>query len=448
MAMPFADVSFQNNPKRSQRQPSEVFIRQREYNHEIAVITMDYESPAQAKYRHGSPVAIKWGWLPSTAENFFGYVNYTKTVDGNDKTRKLKVYCTGASYPMNQARQRSYQKLYVGGIISRIARLHHLSLLQDPSSRYHRHIPQLGQSDFTLAVRLAKDIGFTFLPRGTTLYFKRRQIDNRPGRQPLFRLTRGVYQQRGAIYNIEHQAGSAPFAERSVVQIDGLDDQGNIVTTIDTGDCCDPVKPVFTKFTPPAEAPESIRSIQEGKELLSGLSGTNRFYVIANADLSGDPRVRPGMTVAFADIGADVDGYWWVGSVDHTITTDSYTMKTQVGRETIKSTTYVPAPTSDSGKPEIIMEPGVELIYEPDPASVYDPLDDCVPIEDIITDPFGDNQSMIPDPFESDARRQMRERRPRPVVERGCCPDDGTMPVPVPRLHGWKSFVGSYRTTS
>lgn len=450
MATHFADVAFKNSPKRNQRQPAHVLIRQREYNHDVAVITIDYDSPSQAKYADGSPVTITWGYLPSDIEQFLGYVQFTKTLDDIGQPRRLRIFCVGASRPMNRTRQRSFTKRFVGSIIGSIAKDHRLSLVADPSSRYHLHIPQLGQSDWALCVRLAKDIGFTFGCRQTTLYFKRRIIDTRPGRQPLFRFTPAFFNQRGAVYKIEHKAGSAPFAERAIVQVDGLDDQGNIVTTIDTGDCCDPVKPVFTKFTPPAEVPESIRSIQEGKELLSGLSGTNRFYVIARASMSGDQRVRPGMTVALQDVNADIDGYWWVGSADHEITPESYTMSTELGRETIKQTQYVPGTsnTSDSGKPEIQIDPGVETVYTPDPEAVYDPLDDCVPIEAIVTNPFGDAQSELPDPFESDARRQMRERRPRPVRQRGCCPDNGTTAVPMPRLNGWKSTVGSYRTTT
>lgn len=442
MAMPFADVAFKNNPKGNQRQPAGVLIRQKEYFHDVAVITINYESSSQQKYRNGSPVAITWGYMPSDVEQFFGYVQFTKTVNEPGHPRQLKIYCIGATYPCNQRRHRTFRNLHVGTAISRIASEHHLSVKMTPSSRWHRHILQAGRSDWNLMVMLAKEIGFTLNGRQTTIHFQSRAIDSRPGKQPVFRLVPGVFNQRGGIYKIVHRGGSAPLSERSVVQVDGLDDNGNIVTSIDTGDPNDPVKAVFTKFMPEVEH-RSIRSYQEGKALLSGLSGLNRFYVIADARLSGDPRVRPGMTIGLADVNEDVDGYWWVGAVDHVITPTSYTMTSVIGRETIYQKKYVPGPRSDAGKPAIFIdEPGVESLYEPMPESIYTPLDDCVPVEALKDTPFGAPVSVASNPFESAARKQMREARPRATRRRGAPPIDPDAPVlATPRLNGWQSVT-------
>lgn len=446
MAVPFADIAFKNNPKRSQRQPAEVRIVEREYAHDVAVITLDYEWAGQSKYNQGSPVTISWGFLPSEIGNFYGYVNHTEQVHHDDKPNQLKVFCIGASLPCNQAHQRSFRKISAGGIISRIAREHKLSVFADPSSRYHDHIPQLGQSDWNLMVRVAKDIGFTLGCRQTTIQFRRRVIDTRPGRQPVFRLTPGVYNQRGAVYKFSHKAGSAPLADRRIIQVDGMDDQGNIVSSVDTGDCCDPVKAVFTKFVPDAEP---IRSIHDGQTLLSGLSGMNRFYVIANAELSGDSRVRPGQTIAVQGIDSDSDGFWWTGAVTHIITPTDYRMVTELGRETIFQTTYVPAPVSDAGKPQILDEPGVDNTAEPMPDSEYSPLDDCIPVENLVTDGFGEVTSLVDDPFASEARAKMKRQRPRPTRQRGCCVPDPAAPVVTPpRLHGWQAVTSRTRVTS
>ncbi len=447
MAAPFADVAFKNNPKRDQRQPARVLIRQREYAHDVGIITLDYEQASQPKYAYGSPVTISWGYLPSVVETFVGYVNHTEQVNHDDKPSQLNVFCVGASHRCNQAHQRSFRKVSALGIIGRIAREHGFSLVSDPSSRFHDHIPQLGQSDWALMVRIAKDIGFTLSCRQTTLRFQRRVIDTRSGRQPVFTLTRGKYRQRGAVFRFLHKAGSAPMAERRIVQLDGLDDNGNIVSSVDAGDPNDPVKPVFTEFAAGTHRP--TRSIQEGHDLLSGLSGMNRFYVIANAELSGDPRVRPGQTIALQGVDQDADGYWWTGSVDHIITPAEYRMQTELGRETVFQTAYVPPPTSDSGKPQIIDELGVDTTAEPLPESEYSPLDDCIPVEEFITDAFGTSISSVADPFASDARAQMRRSRPRPARQRGRRVLDPAAPVvPVARLNGWRSTSSTLRVTS
>lgn len=445
MAVPFADVAFKNSPKRNQRQPAHVLIRQREYAHDVAVLTLDYET-VQSKYAYGSPVTISWGWLPSDVEVFMGYVNHTEQVHNDSKPNQLRVYCVGASHRFNQNRQRSFRRISALGIVRKIAQQHNFSLLADPSSRYHDHLPQLGQSDWKMLVRIAQDIGFTLTARQTTLRFQRRIIDTRPGRQPLFRLSAAFYRQRGAVYHFTHKAGSAPLAERYVIQVNGMDDQGNIVSSVDTGDCCDPVQPVFTKFVPDLEP---IKSIHEGQERLSGLSGMNRFYVIANAELSGDSRVRPGQTIAVQGVETDADGYWWTGSVDHIITPQDYRMKVEIGRETIRQTTYVPAPTSDTGKPQLPDDQGVDSTTDTMPESEYSPLDDCTPIETIVTDAFGDTSSSVADPLASDARNQMRRQRPRPARRRGCCVPDPTAPTPtVARLNGWRTTASQTRVTS
>lgn len=441
MAVHFADFSTRTSVKRAQRQPVSVFIRQKEYEHDVAVVELDQEHHGPlTQYRKGAPVVITWGYLPGDIERFYGYVDHTAQVDSTTKTRKLKVYCVGASYRMNQAHRRSFLKLFVGSILSRVAKEHGLSLQSDPSSRYHVHIPQLGRTDWNMCVALAKDIGFTFGCRQTSLYFKRRLIDTKPGRQPTFLLNRAATATRGAVYEVTHKQGSAPFAEKRIVQVDGIDANGKPLQITDYGDCCDPDKPIFKTFLDE----ETPRSIHEGRELLFGLSAMNRFYVIAKAKLSGHPRVRPGMTIKFGGVSPEADGYWWVGSVEHTITPATYRMDVELGRETIQQTVYE-VPVSDAGKPEVFIEPDVETVIEPSPESEYDPLDDCRPVEVLLENPLGEPVAVNDDPFLSDTRRRMRLSRPRSTRQVGCCvPDPKALPTPpVARLNGWRSRYGS-----
>lgn len=444
MTLHFANAYFRNSPKGGQRQPSHVLIRQREYAHDVAVLTFDYEKIAP-NYTKDSPVQIVWGYTPADTETFTGYVHHSEQHDVAGETRRLKVFCIGASRPMDQAKRRSFQRLNVGGIISRIAKEHRLAVQMDPSSRFHEHIPQLGRTNWNLCVALAKDIGFTFGCRGTTLYFKRRVIDTRPGRQPTFRLRRGVtWGIRGSLYSLVHKAGSAPMHERRVVQVDGVDDQGRPLTMVDRGDCCDPDKPIFTSFVDD----EPVHSIHDGRELLSGLSNMNRFYVIAKAKMAGSPKVRPGMTIQVLDVSAEANGYWWTGSVDHIITPREYRMEAEIGRETVRQTVYEPLPASDAGKPQLTPELGVEEYLDSPPSTEYNPLDDCRPVEELVHNPFGDPISVTDDPLASPARQLMRA--PRPSRPRGCCPPDSGVfrSSPLSRLNGWRATSSVTRTTS
>lgn len=390
---PYFFIDFQRNRRLNRRQPDEVMVRQREYQHDAVVLTYRGRNVRGIdvgwRFRKGTPIAVRWGWAPKELETFYGYVHSTKKVRRSKtiKEDKLEVYLVSASYRMNKTRMRTFRRMKVGAMIARIARQHRFTTRMDPSSRYHFRIPQLGMSDWRLMVRLAKDIGFTLHCKRTEVQFKRRLINTRAnGRQPTFRWFGGGGPSRGALLSFTHKAGTAPLVRNRRMVIGGMDDNGKQFWAHNGGDCCED-QPDFTEYF----LDEAVTSIHEGRKKLSGLSGLNRFYVIGSAEVSGVPKLRCGETVRFLDTGPEVQGYWWVGGVEHRLTgvvpgrPMKYTMNLEVGRETMDQIVCVtlPPPTSWSGKPEVIDPCGAPLnsVIEPEVPTVYNPTDDCPPLE-------------------------------------------------------------------
>lgn len=388
---PYFFVDFGRNRRLARaRQPHKVLVRQKEYKHDAVVLRYDGSIMKPHHFRKGTPVALRWGWAPKDIETYYGYVHSTRLVrkPNGKKGTDLEVYLVSASHRLNKTRMRSFRRMKVGAILYRITRQHRFSLSMDPSSRFHRHIPQLGQSDWNLMVRLARDIGFTLSAKRTQLQFKRRLIDSRPnGRQPTFRWYGGYGPMRGSLYEFVHKAGTSPLARNRRLVVGGMDDNGKPFWATDGGgDCCDE-QPEFTEYY----LDEAPGSIHEGKKLLSGLSGMNRFYVIADAVVSGFPKLRCGQTIRLLGSGQETEGYWWVGAVDHMLEGPaagrpiSYKMALQIGRETINQVLCVDEepPTSWSGKPEVADSNGspIDQVTVPEVPTIYNPADDCTPIE-------------------------------------------------------------------
>lgn len=404
---PFFRVEFTKNPALNV-QPVEVLVRQREYSHDV--IIMRFTDPdkdrRRAKYRHGQPVTFRWGWAPNHVETFVGYVHSTKVhstaPDLGGKTRALEVFLVGASYRMNKTRQRSFTKMRTGDIVKRIASENRFSYRGDVSKRVYGTIekerggydafPQLGRSDFAMCVALAKDVGFTLDVKRTEVRFRVRNIDTRAnGKQRSFRLNEAGAMRRGSLLGFTLKAGSAPLANNRRLVMGGIGDDGKPFYAIDPRDRdLQGDMPSFDEYY----LDKAPASIHEGRKALSGLSGMSRYYVQADATVSGEANLRSGETVRLTDVGPEVAGYWWVGGVDHELRGQTpgaplnYICRLQLGRESLQQTVCIdlPQPTSWADKP-VVVDPCDVSEVVPETPTVYNPVDECMPLETPATPP-------------------------------------------------------------
>lgn len=443
MSLSFADVAFTADRKNGQKQPSEVLIRQREYKHDVAVLSMDFEGKVQDKYAHGAPVTIAYGWLPDDVEYFHGYVHHTEQKNAQQKLKRLDVYCVGASYRMKQIRLRSFKRLKAHQVAALIAREHHLSLTASCHEFTHEHLTQHGRSDWDFLVWLAKRCGLTFYANRTDVVFTRRVIDTSPSRQrPTFTLFPGRFHQRGAVYSIVHKVGeNLPGTASKARVVAGVTAGGAHLKAQALGPVCDTGgtkvvhKPVFGKVT----RTRPVHTVAHAQSLLDGEADLHRFNTLAHAEVSGNTQVHQGSTVRLTGLDEDSDGFWYVGMVDHMFKRTGYTMRLELGRDQLGDRT-APVVLSGSGKPVLIdgCEVGVTDRVTPPPASVYNPVDDCAPVETAVADL--DDQSL---PFNIDPARTRQAAKagrsparaaaakPVPTHPRGCacCKKKPTRPV-------------------
>jgi len=386
---PYLMVDFQRAQKLTYQQPTAALVRQKEYQHDTVLLTYRDSGIGRRRYRRGQPVVVRWGWLPRDIETFYGYVHSSKLIQKRKgQAARLEVYLVGASYRLNKPRMRSFLRLNVVPLIRRIGSEHRFTMRNDPSTRFHRHIPQLGRTDWNVCVRLAKDIGFTFSARRTELQFKRRLLEVRPGVPvPTFRFAQGYGPTRGTLFEFMQRTGASPLASNMKRLVRGVDDNGRPFKSTfrenprDKGDA-----PVFTEFI----TKEVATSIADANETISGLNGMNRFFVTASAVVSGFSRLRCGQTVAFTEAVDEATGRWWTGSVEHHLEGQrpgrptTYRCHLELGRDSVLQ---VPVVSVDpvTGEP-VAEEPALDpdrddTSNDPEVPTIFNPDDDCSPIE-------------------------------------------------------------------
>lgn len=453
MSLPFADVEFLDDRKRNAAEPQDVLIRQREYAHDVAVVTFDYDTKVRAKYSHGAPVVIKWGWLPDDVEYFHGYVHHVEAHDATSKRKQLRVYCIGASYRMKEVRLRSFKKKKAHQVAAAIAKDHGLSLLAEHHAFVHDHLVQHGRSDWDFLVWLAKRIGYTFFCTKTDIVFVERRIDYRPSRnRPTFVFSPGRVSLRNGVYSLTHKVGeNIPGTAKRKLVIQGVGDDGKPIKAVSKHEPC------HTVGTHASTAPvlhrkiiKPTRTAAQAKELLAGHADLHRFHITGRAVLSGNTRVRQGGTIRVAGLDRESDGFWYVGQVDHHITRRDYRMTCELGRDALGDPAAPanggpPVETSAAGKPLLLTDCDVAVdgLLEAAPQSIYNPVDDCPPVQNIdaaseLTGPL----PVVPlAPFASPARRRKAARKPVPTRRRGKCATPVKKPIlkKKQKLTAWKA---------
>jgi hypothetical protein len=451
MAIPFADVALRADRKRGQRQPQEVLIRQREYEHDTAVLTMSFDSKTRAQYRSGAPVTISWGWLPDDVEFFFGYVHHSQQVQKTAHVRLLKVYVVGASWRMNTKRTASYFGR-VHDLASRVARLHRFSLLCDLDKAAPRRFVQAGRTDFKMLTDEAKRSGMSMYVNKTDVVMTRRATERSSRQRTVFRYEPSRRVQRNTIYSIKHAVGEAiPGTERRRRTAYGVTDDGQVIKSTDLGVLEElsghraPARPVFGKFLG-----RPVTSLADAQSQLVGERDLHRFHITAAAEVSGSAKVHQASTVRFVDLDDDSDGLWFVRGVEHRITREDYRMTLDVARDSLGDVDAPanggePVQTSVSGKPVLVSgcDLGVDQSFTAAPGSIYSPLDDCVPVQAVELDPLGDPVSS---PItQSPGRRIVTGRKPRPSRPRGVATPNQSAQV---SLRGWRATTTITRVRS
>jgi Phage tail baseplate hub (GPD) len=442
MSRPFSRIRLLEGRKR-QTQPLEVHIHQTEFKHDVAVVHLFNESHEKVRYQAGQPIHIRFGWYPHGVFDFHGYVHHTERHEHAHHPRSLNIYCIGAAYPTKEVAHRSFHNKKSHAIIKHIAKEHRFSDVYEEDNHVLDLVTQHGQTDWEFCVNLAKRRGFTFYAINTDIHYHRRCVEAEVHKAQAFvKFPNSEHRQRGAVYEFKHEVGEThPHTHKRVRVHHGVGIKGEPIKVKvlppkcnTAGDITTP--PIFTKTG--NKKPHSTKGA--AKEHLKGLAERWRFHLIAHAVVSGDAKVHQGSTIRLQGLDSEDDGYWYVIHVKHHITRKDYRMELRLGRDAMGDISKFKGPKKTTNKPvsPITKKPVVidgcgdptDGGQQTPPETVYDPVDDCVPVIDL-----GDPSMQVAQgPHRvANVPKSVRNQKCR------CCGGTKHKKRKQPRTHGWKS---------
>lgn len=335
----FSDISFYT-PVSSKVTVDSLRVRKKVFAHDLLVVTIPYGRNRTSRYDEGTPISATFGYLPSPATNFFGYVHHTEPYVPQNPTpgqaEMIKVVCLGASYVMKNALMESWQQRNSSSIVRELVRRFGFSGMVQESEDALASSTCNGQTAWQYLSKLAKDLGWILYASLTDVTFK----DPLSGLQDLMD-TAPTLVQSGATGNIRSftavdgelaDAGGVK-ADRTMYGLDprslqqyGVSNDTSQFVTDQLG--ATSLNPLFQRFvTGPATdvgtAFSALDSVQE----------QNRWHIQAMIEVNGDPRLRQGMLVYLDQVPVRERGFWFVQEADHHISGGVYRTVLNLGRD-------------------------------------------------------------------------------------------------------------------
>lgn len=315
-------VSFPNTPT----QPTRVYkmdYRQRNYEHDYArVYFRDWDLDV-SRIRPGSPMVIVLD-----KKELAGYVHDVKSFKDNNKNF-TEVGFIGASYVMRQSSQTLYKNVSASTVAEKIARKYGFAYKVEPHPRIYKQIAQAGLTDWQLLVKLAKQCGYFVRAESTTLYFQPvlKEVDEFITETPIFAKVDAGFKSRTPLYSFVPIIGETlghSGADKSATAVAGVDPE--------TGQYFKYTKPKRSNATRKISQPELFDrfatsivapSYETAKFEADSVDERSKFAYIAEAEILGTSRVRPGGPVFLQNIGSKYSGYWTVLEVNHEVIEDT-----------------------------------------------------------------------------------------------------------------------------
>lgn len=365
----FARVSFPDSPDAPQYVYKAVLI-QKTYEHELLLLTFKDWNPSYDTIRPGTPVEVEIT-ANTTPRSFFGYVHHV-TPTASPGKMFTEVVCIGGSFPMKQASQKVYRDCTADQVVKEIAIKHNLNFIGVPHPRVYDMVSQAGYTDWQLAVRLAKQVGYTLRAENTDLYFEPILNDYSLYRDQakIFTLRDAGAPEGSSLYAFQPLIGETIEYDgdmKAAVAVSGVDrfakaplsqtkQKRNKTTKQKRQD------EFFDRFNSLAVAPTAQIATYEA----DAAEARNSFPYRGTATLIGDPTIRPNMPIYLEGVGPTYSGYWTVLSAEHVVTeternTASYVTNVVLGTDSLGATggwidgRVVPAPPM---QPKRTIKPG------------------------------------------------------------------------------------------
>ena len=310
----------------SQIQPKKVYkmsYRQANYEHDYArVYFRDWEIDI-SRVRPGSPMTITLD-----GKELVGYVHDVKTFKDNNKDF-TEVGFIGASYVMRQSSQAMFKDVTASAVAEKIARKYGFSYKIEPHPRVYKQVSQAGLTDWQFLVKLAKQCGYFVKAESTTLYFQPvfKEAEETITEAPVFSKIDAGFKSVNPLYSFTPIIGETlghTGADKAATAVAGVDPE--------TGQYFKYTKPkrntttrqiaqpeLFDKFATAVVAP----SYDVAKYEAESIDERSKFPYVAEAEILGTSRVRPGGPIYLQNIGNKYSGYWTVIEVTHEVVEDS-----------------------------------------------------------------------------------------------------------------------------
>lgn len=319
--------------------------------HEIAQITIINAAYSPTLYRSGVPVKVTYGYTPTALNTFYGYINDAKQTIVSNK-RNVTLTCVGTSYPLNKKVVRVWGNVSGSYIAKTIALEHKLT----PYVQQHPYVfPNYTQTNSTFGTLswLAESLGYTTYINGTGLFF----YDPATPVLDDYIIPSFSFPQEHNLFgslisfkpSIGQITGAEAMARRMQRQATGIDLFHKSLIGAQSAVQLDVAfnknytdTPLFNEFVN-----QPIDSLGEARQALLSADQVNRFWVTAQAQVWGDPRVRQGGYISISGVDDTHTGLWYVQKATHDI---KYTPKTyakfqyqiemSLGRDQVDQTSF------------------------------------------------------------------------------------------------------------
>ena len=299
------------------------YIKQRRYEHEIAVVTFTDWGLEYDDIKYGSPVFM-YIIGDNAKRNFYGYVLHVAP-QKSPGTNHTEVMIIGSSMVMKTPSQSIYTNITADKVIERIARKHNFLAYTVPHPRVYQQVSQAGHTDWELMVRLAKQCGYSLRTQNTEIYFQPMYEDYTKYRSeaPVYVMNNANSPKGTTIYSFKPLIGehiAYEDAQKSAVSVAGVDKfnkqevrmtkQKSKLTIRSTKK-----EDSFDSFATNVVAvdPEIAKYESEAAE------ERNSFPYRATLEVIGSPTLRPDMPIYLKGVGTAYSGYWVVLNVEHKI---------------------------------------------------------------------------------------------------------------------------------
>lgn len=316
------------------------------FAHSIAKIVIQGTDDTTAQWDTGAPIIVRYGRQPNAMTNFYGYMlfpepNWKQTLKNQQANRRMTIWAIGTSWPFKDGLSQPFLNMTAPQIAQAIAGTHFLSVNAPTSSSdyvWPMKTAINGQSEWEFLVELAKASGRTCHVNGTQLDFydpSTTLVQPDPVVPTFYEKDSGKGMTVLDFTPDNNEVSADPGRRKRTRIFQSLDRNGNPIFLTDDGTNVSHRfgsryrAPLFTEYVSSIVA----HSPQDAKALLPALTTDNRFYIRAQAILSGNVQVTQETPIVIEGVGIRDSGLWQVISVTHHVGWQWYSMECELGRD-------------------------------------------------------------------------------------------------------------------